>query len=38
MPNQPSRFRTKNWIEVNDEIRGTYNINNEIKFDYLIKI
>ena len=38
MPNQPSRFRTKNWIEVNDEIRGTYIINNEIKFDYLIKI
>ena len=22
--NQPSRFRTKNWCEINDEARGTY--------------
>ena len=22
--NQRSKFRTKNWIEVNDESRGTY--------------
>ena len=22
-PNQPSKFRTKNWVEVNDESRGT---------------
>ena len=22
--NQPSKFRTKNWIEINDESRGTY--------------
>ena len=21
--NQPSKFRTKNWIEINDESRGT---------------
>ena len=21
--NQPSRFRTKNWVEINDESRGT---------------
>ena len=30
--NQPSTFRTKNRIEVNDESRGTYNINSQIKF------
>ena len=28
-PNQPSKFRTKNWLEVNDESRGTYNVNNQ---------
>ena len=22
--NQPSRFRTRDWVEVNDEQRGTY--------------
>ena len=30
--NQPSKFRTKNWIEMNDELRGTYNVNSQIKF------
>ena len=25
--NQPSKFRTKNWVEVNDESRGTYSAN-----------
>ena len=31
--NQPSKFRTKNWIEVNDESRGTYiYVNSQIKF------
>ena len=29
--NQPSKFRTKNWVEINDESRGTYTGNN-IKF------
>ena len=29
--NQPSRFRTRNWFEINDESRGTY-ISNDIKF------
>ena len=23
--NEPSKFRTKNWVEINDESRGTYN-------------
>ena len=30
--NQPSKFRTKNWVEINDESRGTYNTNSQIKF------
>ena len=30
--NQPSKFRTKNWAEINDESRGTYNVNSQIKF------
>ena len=31
-PNQPSKFRTKNWIEISDDARGTYNTNSQIKF------
>ena len=30
--NQPSKFRTKNWVEINDESGGTYNVNSQIKF------
>ena len=30
--NQPSKFRTKNWVEINDESRGTYDVNSRIKF------
>ena len=30
--NQPSKFRTKTWVEINDESRGTYNVNSQIKF------
>ena len=26
--NQPSKFRTRNWVEINDESRGVYNNNN----------
>ena len=29
--NKPSKFRTRNWIEINDESRGT-NAGNDIKF------
>ena len=25
--NKSSKFRTKNWVEMNDESRGTYNVN-----------
>ena len=31
--NQPSKFRTKNWVEINDESRGTYSVNSQIKFE-----
>ena len=31
-PNLPTRIRTKNWVEINDEERGTYTTNNQIKF------
>ena len=34
--NQPSKFRTKNWVEINDESRGTCNVNNQIKFNTTI--
>ena len=30
--NQPSKFRTKNWVKINDESKGTYNVNSQIKF------
>ena len=30
--NQSSKFRTENWVEINDESRGTYNVNSQIKF------
>ena len=29
--NQPSKFRTKKWVEISDESRGTYNTNTRIK-------
>ena len=30
--NQQSKFRTGNWVEINDESRGAYNVNSQIKF------
>ena len=34
--NQPSKFKTKNWVEINDESRGVYNFNSQIKFENTI--
>ena len=31
-PNQPPNFKTKNWVEINDDPCGTYNTNSQIKF------
>ena len=30
--NQPSKFRTKDWVEINDESRGTYSVNRQINY------
>ena len=30
--NQPAKFGSKNWVEINDESRGADNANNQIKF------
>ena len=30
--NQPTKCRTKNWVELNDDARGTYNTNSQIRF------
>ena len=30
--NKTSKFRTKNWVEINDKSRGTYNDDKQIKF------
>ena len=29
---EPSKFKIKNCVEINDESRGTYNVNSQIKF------
>ena len=31
--NKPSKFRTKNWVEINDDIRGEYSPNKQIRFN-----
>ena len=31
-PDQPSKFRKKSWVEVNDKSSGTYKVNSQIKF------
>ena len=30
--NKTSKFKTKNWVEVNDDSRGIYNVGSQIKF------
>ena len=29
---QPSKFRTKNWVQINDKPRGTYSVNRQVNF------
>ena len=31
-PNQPTKFWTKNWVEINDDVHGMYKENSQIKF------
>ena len=30
--NQPTKFRTKNWVEINHDASGMHNTNSQIKF------
>ena len=30
--NKPSKFKTKNWVEINDESRGTCSVNRQVNF------
>ena len=30
--NKPSKFRSRNWVEINDNIRGAYSPNKQIRF------
>ena len=32
-PNQQTKFRTKNWVEINHNSRGTYNTISQTKFE-----
>ena len=34
--NKPSKFRTSNWVEINDNIRGAYSPNKQIRFKTLM--
>ena len=34
--NQLSKFRSKSWVEIYDDVRGTYNTNTQIEFKTLI--
>ena len=31
-PYPPTKFRTKNWVEINDDSCGTYSTNSQIKY------
>ena len=35
-PSQPSKFRTKNWFEINDRSDRVYNTDSKIKFKILV--
>ena len=30
--NKPSKFRTRHWVEIKDDIRGAYSANRQIRF------
>ena len=30
--NKPSKFRTKKWVEINDDVRDAYSPNKQIRF------
>ena len=32
IPNEPTKFSTKNWVGINDDAHGTYKTNSQSKF------
>ena len=34
--NKPSKFRTRNWVEINDDIRSAYSPNKQIRFKTVV--
>ena len=36
--NQPSKFKTKNWVEINDYVLGVYSTNNQVIFEGQVNI
>ena len=34
--NKPSKFRTRNWVERNDDVRGAYSPKKQIRFKTLM--
>ena len=34
--NKPSKFRTRTWVEINDDMRGAYSRNKQIRFKTVI--
>ena len=33
-PNQPNKIRKKNWVELNDDLRGTCIVNSQIDLKF----
>ena len=33
LPNKPSKFKTKNWVEINNESKESYSANSDIRFE-----
>ena len=36
--NQPSKFRIKNWFEINNDLHGVYSNGSQIKFNTIMLI
>lgn len=36
--NQPSKFRKKNWFEINDDVLGVYRTNSQVIFESQVNI
>ena len=36
--NQPSKFKTKNWVEINDYVLGVYSTNSQVIFEGQVNI